>query len=116
MPTPAPAGPIALIGLGLMGRGIAACLLAHGFEVLAYNRTARRRNASLPHISGALDELVRRKLTPRSRIRNWRDRFHLVRSLDELAPSPFVIESVKEDLDLKRRIFADLELLIAADA
>ena len=37
------AGPIGVVGLGLMGRGIAACLLGHGFQVIGYNRTSAPR-------------------------------------------------------------------------
>src|SRR5438876_757130 len=90
--------PIGLIGLGLMGRGIATCLLSHGLEVIAYNRTAKRAKVSVHHIEHSLDELVRRKLVPRARIKHWRDRFRLAGSIAELAPAAFVIESVKEDL------------------
>ena len=108
--------PVGLIGLGLMGRGIATCLLSQGLEVIAYNRTAKRGKASLPHIEASLEELVRRKMIPRARMRNWRDRFRLVASIEELAPSPFVIESVKEDLELKRALYDKLESAVAEDA
>lgn len=108
--------PVGLIGLGLMGRGIATCALAHGLEVLAYNRTARRARESVSHIGEALDEMVRRKLVTRAGIRNWRDRFHLAASLAELAPSGFLIESVKEDLELKRRIYDEVEAAVSPRA
>lgn len=108
--------PVGLIGLGLMGRGIATCLLSQGVEVIAYNRTAKRGKASLPHIEASLQELVRRKMIPRKRIRNWRDRFRLVSSIAELAPSPFLIESVKEDLELKRQLYEQLESAVGEDA
>jgi 3-hydroxybutyryl-CoA dehydrogenase len=108
--------PVGLIGLGLMGRGIATCLLSHGLEVIAYNRTAARARASIGHIQTALDELIGRRMVPRSVVKNWRDRFRLVRSLEGLAPSRFVIESVKEDLELKRQIYHTLESAIAPDA
>jgi 3-hydroxybutyryl-CoA dehydrogenase len=108
--------PVGLVGLGLMGRGIASCLLAHGLEVVAYNRTAKRAKASMGHINETLEELVRRKLARRAFIRNWRDRFRLVGSCAELAPCSFVIESVKEDLELKRQIYGQLEAALAEDA
>ena len=108
--------PVGLIGLGLMGRGIASCLLSHGLEVIAYNRTAARARASIGHIQTALDELTRRRIVPRAGVKNWRDRFRLVRSLEELAPARFVIESVKEDLELKRRIYSAVESAVAPDA
>ena len=43
--------PVGIVGLGLLGRGIATCLLANGFTVRAYNRTARR--AGLRPATGA---------------------------------------------------------------
>jgi 3-hydroxybutyryl-CoA dehydrogenase len=108
--------PVGLIGLGLMGRGIASCLLAHGLEVVAYNRTAVRARASVRHIEATLEEMVRRRLLTRAGMRDWRGRFHLVRSIAELAPARFVIESVKEDLVLKRQIYDQLEAAVREDA
>ena len=105
--------PIGLIGLGLMGRGIASCLLSQGLEVIAYNRTASRAAESLPHIDEALRELAHRKIVTRASIRNWKKRFHLVTSLAGLSRCRFVIESVKEDLALKRTIYDELEQAVA---
>jgi 3-hydroxybutyryl-CoA dehydrogenase len=99
-----------------MGRGIATCLLAHGLRVIAYDRTAQRAKAAEKHIETALEELVHRKMAPRGILRTWRKRFSVVRSLSELAASPFVIESVKEDLELKRKIYDELESAVAPDA
>ncbi len=107
---------VGLVGLGLMGRGIATCLLAHGFSVVGYNRTAKRAKESVHHVAEALEELVRKKVVPRSRLKGWQDRFALVRSVAELGPCPFVIESVAEDLGLKRRIFDELEKAASREA
>src|SRR5690242_5897375 len=108
--------PVGLIGLGLMGRGIASCLLSHGLEVIAYNRTASRARASIGHIGAAIDELVRRRIVRRSAVKEWRSRFHLVSALDALGRARFVIESVKEDLALKREIYDVVERAVAPDA
>jgi len=106
--------PIGLVGLGLMGQGIATCLLAYGHTVVAYNRTASRAEASLQHIAETLREMVRRRVVPARAVRGWRKRYRLVRSVAELAPCRFVIESVKEDLELKRRIYDELEGAVRA--
>ena len=108
--------PVGLVGLGLMGRGIATCLLSHGVEVIAYNRTARRSRAAVSRIAEALEELTRRKLVPRATVRNWKKRFTVTASLADLAPAQFVIESVKENLELKQRLFDDVESAVARDA
>jgi len=106
--------PVGLIGLGLMGQGIASCLLARGFHVVAYNRTASRAQASLKHIVHALDELARRKVVTRAAVADWRKRYTLTDSIDGLRDSFFVVETVKEDLALKREIYDQLEGVVKA--
>lgn len=114
---PFPAGaPVGLIGLGLMGQGIASCLLSRGFHVVAYNRTASRAQASLKHVAHALSELARRKVVPRSAIADWKKRYQLTDSIDGLRDCFFVIETVKEDLALKGEIYDQLESAVKARA
>jgi len=112
---PLPAGaPVGLVGLGLMGQGIASCLLARGFHVVAYNRTASRAQASLKHIGHALDELARRKVVPRSAIADWKKRYRLTDSIAGLRECFFVVETVKEDPALKQEIYDQLEEAVKA--
>jgi 3-hydroxybutyryl-CoA dehydrogenase len=101
--------PVGIVGLGLLGRGIATCLLANGFSVNAYNRTARHAGAAVDHVGTALAEMVKRKVLTRKAAADWRSRFALVSSPEELGDCAFVIESVREDLKLKRAIFRQLE-------
>ena len=42
---------IGLVGLGLMGQGICSCLIANGFHVIAYSRTAAREQEAVTHIA-----------------------------------------------------------------
>jgi 3-hydroxybutyryl-CoA dehydrogenase len=107
-------GKVGLIGLGLMGRGIAACLLSRGLEVVAYNRTARRAKQARRYIAEMLDELKVRRVVPRSSVRDWAERLQLTSSLADLADTEFVIESVTEDLALKRSIYDEVEAVVPA--
>lgn len=107
-------GLVGVVGLGLMGQGIAACLLSRGFRVLAYNRTFGKAQRSLRHIGETLDELVERKVVGASAVKNWRGRYGIVRSLSDLGACTFVIETVREDLPLKRRIYDQLEAAVPA--
>jgi 3-hydroxybutyryl-CoA dehydrogenase len=108
--------PVGLIGLGLMGQGIATCLLSHGFHVVAYNRTAKRAEESIGHIDGALREMVRRRVATAAAVRGWRNRYRLAGSIGDLRGCGLVVEAVKEDLELKRKIYAELEEGLAARA
>lgn len=107
---------IGIVGLGLMGRGIASCLLANGFEVVGCDISATQRKGSLRHISHALTELHKRKLLPARRLADWQQQYHVVTSPEGLAECALVIESVAEDLELKRGIYTRLESILPAKA
>jgi 3-hydroxyacyl-CoA dehydrogenase len=109
-------GNIGLVGLGLMGRGIATCLLSRGLPVMAYDRKAAICDACRGHIDTALRELVRRKLLGAATARNWERNFRVAASFEEMSGCTFVIESVQEDLRLKQAIFKGLEAAVARGA
>jgi 5-formyl-3-hydroxy-2-methylpyridine 4-carboxylic acid 5-dehydrogenase len=98
----------AVIGLGTMGPGIAATLARAGLEVSAYDADAAKRvqcPAQLATVMTALDALA---------IENRA--VHPVVVHDSLgacvASAELVIETVPEDLELKRRVFAEIEALV----
>ena len=107
---------VGLLGLGLMGRGIATCLLIHGIEVVAYNRSAARRRAAPRQIGGHVDEVVRRKVRRRGQVRGWENRLTVTARAEDLADCPFIIETVAEDLQLKRDLYDRVEAVVAAGA
>ncbi|MEN8191424.1 MAG: 3-hydroxyacyl-CoA dehydrogenase family protein [Bacteroidota bacterium] len=106
---------IGLIGLGLMGQGIASCLVRYGFNVIAYSRTSTREGETLNHISRSFKKLLKRNLVSESEIDDWEKRFKYVNSLEELKGSEFVIETVGESLELKTKIYKTIESVIDRD-
>jgi 3-hydroxyacyl-CoA dehydrogenase len=65
------------------------------------------------HISGAIGDLVRRGGFPASLRDDWVGRYTEAGTIEELAPSAFVIESTFEDLDAKRTLFDEIEGIVA---
>ncbi len=106
---------IGLVGLGLMGQGIAACLVACGFDVTAWSRSTSREEESLRHIDLSLKKMAENQLADTSLTRSWETRFRYTNSLDDLASSDFVIETVGEDMDLKREIYNKLEKILGEE-
>lgn len=104
---------IGVAGLGLLGRGIAACLLSHGFRVIAFDRSDEARAGARRHIAGAIDDLVRRGGFPASLREEWGDRYTEAAAVGGLAASEFIIESISEDLDAKRTLFDEIEGVVA---
>lgn len=97
---------VGVVGLGLLGRGIVACLLGRGFQVIAYTRQEATRREARPHIETALQELEQHGSPPPT---DWRQRYVEVQSLRELAPADFVIESIVEDEAIKAQLFDEIE-------
>ena len=51
---------IGVAGLGLLGRGIAACCLAHGFRVIGYTQSDQPHEKAVTYIDYAISSLVQR--------------------------------------------------------
>jgi len=106
---------IGIIGLGLMGQGITCCLLSHGFQVVAYSRTAAREQETLAHVAGSFKKLTDRKLITESEIKGWEERFRYVNAVEKMGDCQFIIETVGESLSLKWEIYEAIESVIGKD-
>ena len=106
---------IGLVGLGLMGQGIASCLVRYGFDVIAYSRTAAREQETLNHITGSFKKLLDRNLISEPDIAGWENRFKYVNSLKGLGDCQFIIETVGESLELKGKIYREIESYVEKD-
>lgn len=102
---------IGVVGLGLLGRGIAACLLARGFQVVAVVPTAAEHAAALPIIAQMIAESAQHE-TPSAELPAWRSRLKQVTQWAPLAACDFIIESVNEDLLLKQSVFDEIEQVV----
>jgi len=107
-------GLIGLVGLGLMGRGIATCLIAHGFTVVAYDPQPGQGQRTRKHIQHALEQLRAHKNVPAASIRNWTQRLQIADSLEELAPCWLVVECIPENMEAKQRLYQALEAIVPA--
>jgi 3-hydroxybutyryl-CoA dehydrogenase len=106
---------IAIAGLGLLGRGIAACCLSHGFRVIAFTRHNETHAAAQRYIDHAMNELIARAGLSNSVTSTLKDQYLPVTSLQEFGASDFVIETVIEDENVKRQVFDEIEAVIRAD-
>jgi len=106
---------IGLAGLGLMGQGISASIIASGFELIAYSRTAAREGEAIKHITSSLKKLVERGILKESDTKDWKSRFKYVGNLEGLKDCDFIVETVGEDLDLKKLVYQTLESVISDD-
>src|SRR4051812_30124315 len=106
---------VGVAGLGLLGRGIVACLLARGVRVVGFDPQEKSRRAAEAHIEKAIGELVERASFPAERLTGWRKDYVEAKSVGEFASCDFVTESIFEDLDAKRALYDEIEAAVGAD-
>lgn len=107
--------PVAVVGTGTMGQGIAQVALVAGHPVRLYDTLAGRADAAAEAIGARLDRLVEKGRFSGADRDAARERLRPARSLDELADCVLVIEAVLEQLDAKQKLFRDLEDIVEDD-
>lgn len=103
---------IGILGMGLLGRGIAACLLANGYQVTVYSTNTGEYQQAEIAISSALNELSTRGLLAHNRALNWRENIVWASELEPLRACSFVIESILESLSAKIALYERLADII----
>jgi 3-hydroxybutyryl-CoA dehydrogenase len=101
--------PVAVIGAGTMGAGIAQVAAVAGHPVLVYDAVPGAAERAVASVRARVTASVakgRLDLDPA------RLRLDVARTLDELAPARCVVEAVVEDLAVKQALFADLEKVV----
>lgn len=103
---------VGVVGLGLLGRGIATCLLAHGFRVVGHARRETTHDEARRHIARSLGDLVRRAGFDPALNEQWAGRYTATQEYGPFAGCDFVIESVLEDLATKQEVFDRVEEVV----
>ncbi|MFC5219177.1 3-hydroxyacyl-CoA dehydrogenase [Streptomyces coerulescens] len=107
--------PVAVVGTGTMGQGIAQVALVAGHPVRLYDTVPGRAQAAADAIGARLDRLVAKdRLTAVDRDAA-RARLLPAASLADLADCALVAEAVLERLDVKQELFRELEGVVDED-
>jgi 3-hydroxyacyl-CoA dehydrogenase/enoyl-CoA hydratase/3-hydroxybutyryl-CoA epimerase len=110
------AGRVAVLGAGMMGAGIAYVCAKNGIEVVLKDISAEAAERGKDYSRGLLDKAVSRgRLTEPERERVL-DRITTTASVEQLAGCDLVVEAVFENVELKRRVFGEIEDVLAPDA
>jgi 3-hydroxybutyryl-CoA dehydrogenase len=117
-PSPAPAasdapvessfGRVAVVGAGAMGAGIAQVAAVAGHEVVLVDAAPGAAGTARERIADSLERLVTKGRLGADAAAATVARLATAESLVDLPECALVVEAVPEDLDLKRRIFAEL--------
>jgi 3-hydroxybutyryl-CoA dehydrogenase len=105
---------VGVVGLGLLGRGITACFLGHGFEVVAFARNEQTHAAVREHIEQMMDELVDLGGFDAGLRQSWPARYFPTTDYAALRDCSFVVESVLEDIAIKHEVFDQIEAEVSS--
>ncbi|MGW1091276.1 3-hydroxyacyl-CoA dehydrogenase [Streptomyces sp. NPDC002596] len=100
---------VAVVGAGAMGRGIAQLFAAGGHRVLLTDVRRQAADEAVAHVHRMID-----RLAGKGRLDDPAAVKERLRTVEEIPAADLVIEAVVEDLEVKRRLFAELEARLGA--
>ncbi|MFC8082241.1 3-hydroxyacyl-CoA dehydrogenase [Streptomyces sp. NPDC057340] len=107
--------PVAVVGTGTMGQGIAQVALVAGHPVRLYDAVPGRAGEAAGAIGARLDRLVEKGRLTGAERDAARARLTPAETLDGLAGCTLVVEAVVERLDVKQELFRALEDVVGDD-
>jgi 3-hydroxybutyryl-CoA dehydrogenase len=100
---------VGVAGSGVMGAGIAEVAARSGFEVVLRSRAQATADAALGKVAKSLGKQVEKEKLSAGERDEILDRIRVTSDLGEFELCDVVVESVVEDLDTKRELFAELD-------
>jgi 3-hydroxybutyryl-CoA dehydrogenase len=103
---------LGIVGSGIMGSGIAEVAAKGGIEVVLRSRKQETAEAMVAALAKSLDKQVGKGKISEDEAAAVRDRVSATADLEALAGCDLVIESVVEDLAVKKGLFAELDRVV----
>ena len=108
---------IAIIGAGLMGHGIAQIFAVHGFPVSLLDVNDEVLAKAIENVRANLTLLAKNGIGKKEDIEGAIGRIKTTRDLKEaVSGARFVVEAVAEQLELKQKLFQEMDEICSQDA
>ena len=103
---------VSVIGAGTMGAGIAQIAATKGHEVCLYDSFDGAVETAENKLKKILNRLVEKKRISKQENEAILGRINFSNSLENIKGSELVIEAIIENLDIKQKVFAEIESLV----
>src|SRR5690606_15877265 len=103
---------LGIVGSGIMGSGIAEVAAKAGVDVVLRSRKQETADAMVASLGTSLDKQVAKGRLDEGEAAAVKGRVSATVDLDALAECDLVIESVVEDLAVKKQLFAELDRVV----
>ncbi|KPK28960.1 MAG: 3-hydroxybutyryl-CoA dehydrogenase [Desulfobacterales bacterium SG8_35_2] len=105
--------PIGIVGAGTMGSGIAQVAAKNGHIVKIYEVSSEVRSKAQEALRKILDRLAEKGKFAEDEAEKIFQRIHFVDDIPQLKNCDAVIEAIIENLELKQKIFCDIEKVVS---
>ena len=107
---------VGVVGCGTMGSGICEVCARGGFDVVFVEADEERARAGYERIERSVERAVSRSKMERADADALLGRITPTLTLGDLSDCDLVFEAVPEHLDLKKKVFADLDYVLKPEA
>ncbi|MCF8211640.1 MAG: 3-hydroxyacyl-CoA dehydrogenase, partial [Rhodoferax sp.] len=106
---------VAVVGAGAMGAGIAQVAAAAGHPVKLLDNRAGAAAQAIDGIRAQFDKLAAKGKMSAQAAADAGLRLQAVEQLTDLSDAALVVEAIVENLQVKQKLFADLEAVVSAE-
>jgi len=107
---------IAVIGTGTMGRGIAYLSAIAGYDTVIHDVDTAALDAARASIESTLRKAVEKGKVNENAARDAMQRIHLANELEPaVRQADLIIEAVPEDIDLKKNLFSQADVICSEE-
>jgi 3-hydroxybutyryl-CoA dehydrogenase len=104
---------VAVIGGGTMGSGIAQVAATSGCQVKLFDLNNEALIKSKISLEKVLDRLIEKQKIDAAEKNRIQNNISYVNTLNDLSDSDLVIEAIVENLEVKRKVFSELETIVS---
>ena len=104
---------LGVVGAGPMGAGIAQIGLTAGLQVVLYDVNPEATESAAADIHARVARLEEKGQLATGYAQEAKGRLRLANTLSAFAPCEVVVEAIVERLDIKQKVFADLEAVVS---
>jgi len=106
---------VGVVGSGAMGSGIAQVAATAGHATVVYDTDEKALDKAKSKLSTVLSKLVEKGKLNLDESKNIFSLIKFTNNFQELSACKLVIEAIVENLEIKQKVFTDLEKIVSAD-
>jgi 3-hydroxybutyryl-CoA dehydrogenase len=106
---------VGVIGSGAMGSGIAQVAATAGHQVIIYDSNSATLEKSKTAVNASLKKLVEKQKVTEQVAKDIAARLNYSESINSFSECGIIIEAIIENLEIKKKVFAEFENIVSDD-